>query len=125
MIRILSICAILAGCTTWNPPAEFDGPFAGEMVVQRMPQANVQASCDAMFAWAGYDIETTPQQLGCAAEVSGVCYIITIDRMTDGVTPQAVLRHERGHCNGWPEDHGGTRPTNERSQQNGDSDPND
>lgn len=93
------------GSVTWDPPAQYDRPFAGEEAIHLLPQREVPAACERLFDWAGLEIETTPNQKGCAAFKGKVGVIISIDAPFQGVTPEAVIRHERGHLNGWPADH--------------------
>jgi hypothetical protein len=38
--------------------------------------------------------------VGCSKVIDGKCYIVRVD---DAV----VARHERAHCNGWPQSHYG------------------
>jgi hypothetical protein len=90
----------------WNPPARYDVPFPGAMHVYRMHPREVPAACGNLFARYGLNIQTGPMQRGCAAYEGNKCEIVTIDRPAYGTTPEAVLRHERGHCNGWGADHG-------------------
>jgi len=48
-----------------------------------------------------------PKVGGCAIVKDGVCYI-TIRQELTKVDRDAVLRHENGHCNGWPQNHPGS-----------------
>ena len=47
------------------------------------------------------------KQLGCSEfhPFENRCIIVMIDKPSLGVSPEAVLRHEIGHCNGWPSNH--------------------
>lgn len=93
------------GSVTWNPPARYDRPFSGFVDIRRMPQSQVMDACRKLFADAGLDIPVTPQQKGCAVYKGRNGVIIAIDGLYMGVSPEAVIRHERGHLNGWPADH--------------------
>lgn len=82
----------------WNPPAEFDFPFPGKMEVRRLPQRKVVQEC----AKISNGKLTALDRRGCSKRVSkDFCRVITIDKPYKGATPEAVLRHEQGHCNGW------------------------
>lgn len=91
----------------WNPPAQYDKPFPGRMVVRQMPPRQVPGACQQMFDARGMNLTAGFGQRGCAVQVGDQCQVITIDRPAYGTTPDAVVRHERGHCNGWGADHGG------------------
>lgn len=91
--------------TTWNPPAAYDHPYTGHMTLFQVPQRQVPSLCKQLFLSNSADIEVTPAQKGCAWHYQDNCLVITIDRPFRGITPAAVLRHETGHCNGWPADH--------------------
>lgn len=89
----------------WNPPAEYDKPFGGTMYVYRHAPEHVPGECRKLFELAGLDIFVWPTQTGCAAFRGETCIVIIRDRTVQDITPEAILRHERGHCNGWPADH--------------------
>ncbi len=91
--------------TEWNPPARYDRPFDGKLTIARLPQWRVPGACRALFAGAGLNITVTPTQKGCAVAMGRRCSVIIIARAYRGVTPEAVLRHEIGHCNGWSNNH--------------------
>lgn len=45
---------------------------------------------------------TALDRRGCSKILSPTkCLIITVDRPYRKATPEAVFRHEQGHCNGW------------------------
>ncbi len=97
--------ALADGSTIWNPPARYDHKFDGKQTILRMPQTEVMEACRRLFEDAGLEIEVSPTQKGCAVFKGSDGTIIVIDRPYKGVTPEAVIRHERGHLNGWPSDH--------------------
>lgn len=85
---------------TWNPPARFDHPYHGHLIVHRLPQSEIVRLCRAMhMPGAGMN------QHGCSHRDIGWCEVWIIDKTFIRATPQAVLRHEIGHCNGWPANH--------------------
>jgi len=50
--------------------------------------------------------------LACSFRGEDYCKIVRRDEATinaKGYTLETVMRHEVGHCNGWPEDHAGAR----------------
>jgi hypothetical protein len=89
----------------WNPPARFDHPYDGELTVMKLPQPLLQNVCRQLFPQFGYSDTTHKDQRGCSIPRDGHCLVVTIDKPFNGATPDAVLRHERGHCNGWPANH--------------------
>ncbi|TIV83785.1 MAG: hypothetical protein E5V64_06365 [Mesorhizobium sp.] len=114
MRTALALCALLiagpafAGINdpTWNPPARFDHSYSGKLTLRRLPQKQVVTECAKLFA--RYKVEATAslKQRGCSAITSKTsCTVITVDKPYALATPQAVLRHELGHCNGWPASH--------------------
>lgn len=88
----------------WNPPAKFDRPFHGETAIRKLHPKHIEPACKRLYSHYGMESPDTP---GCAVltNFGSRCYIIVIDRPFGGTTPEAVIRHEVGHCNGWPADH--------------------
>jgi hypothetical protein len=87
------------------PPAEYDHPYKGEVKIWRSAsQDEIKSKCPP---------SAFPYHLGCGGpRSSGECHILMADDETirkHGWTPEIVLRHEIGHCNGWPVDHKGAR----------------
>jgi len=84
------------------PPPEYDHPFTGKLEVHYLNDGalEIKAHCPA---------NKYGQRLGCATIIRPeYCqiYIGPIDELeTYGLTDITVLRHEIGHCNGWPGDH--------------------
>lgn len=93
------------GSVTWNPPTKYDHPFEGDEVIRRLPQKEVVEECKKLFDDANLDIPVSPKQKGCAVYQGSDGTIIVIDKPFEGITPEAAIRHERGHLNGWPSDH--------------------
>lgn len=90
----------------WNPPKRFDHAYSGNLTVRYLPQKQVIKACKKLFAKYNIVAETTLRQHGCAAITSDTsCTVIVINKMFALATPKAVVRHEVGHCNGWPADH--------------------
>lgn len=93
------------GSVTWNPPERYDHKFDGKEIIRRLPQSEVPEACRKLFAKAGLDIAVTEKQKGCAIYQGKRGEIIVIDKPFMGVTPEAAIRHERGHLNGWDQHH--------------------
>lgn len=87
----------------WNPPKKYDHPFKGTLDYQEMPQKQLVSACEALLKPLGIKVHSN--QRGCSYVQGNKCHVISIDTVFNGTTPQAVLRHETGHCNGWPADH--------------------
>lgn len=88
---------------TWNPPARFDHPYHGKLTVYRLPQPEVARRCKMLGVPGAYS-----NQRGCSfyfGTPGTACTIIVIKEPYQEQTPLAVIRHEIGHCNGWPADH--------------------
>jgi hypothetical protein len=88
------------------PPPEFDKPYEGILAIYRMPLADVQKLCSVNTYACSWVKHIPISQIGDRI----ACYIII---SPDDVLAQRgerqgyndVLRHEIGHCNGWPSDH--------------------
>jgi hypothetical protein len=96
----------------WNvlpivPPAEFDRDYPGMLRITRLSSEDaVRAQCQgAVFNYG--------RALGCAHRFGNtvcVVYIAEDDLLASvGIDYEIALRHERGHCNGWANDHPGAR----------------
>jgi hypothetical protein len=108
--HILAVIVLLA--MTWPawgqnviPPEEYDHAFNGEVKIWReASQEVIKSKCPASIF---------PYHLGCGGKrANGECHILMADDATIkhyGWTPEIVLRHEVGHCNGWPVNHPGAR----------------
>jgi hypothetical protein len=93
------------GSVTWNPPKRYDHAFDGKETIRHLPQAEVPEACRRLFRDAGLEISVGPKQKGCAVYQGKNGTIIVVDKPFGGATPDAIIRHERGHLNGWPADH--------------------
>jgi hypothetical protein len=102
-LSVLSASAAHADTTRPSllPPTEFDRPFDGTTVVERVDNLiDLKRAC--------YMLEGS---VGCAHSSEGHC---RITMMPDHyyrlhlMDPMDVFRHEMGHCNGWPGNHIGT-----------------
>lgn len=92
----------------WNPPARFSGPYKGELTLRYLPPEQVFPVCAKMLAEAnGTDKGTYPGMRGCSvrSEKGTKCNVVVVDRVWKKATPEAILRHELGHCKGWPFEH--------------------
>lgn len=92
---------------TWDPPAPYNRPYTGKLTVHKLPPKMVTEVCARLFAERGRKLFSTNKQRGCAvsSDSDRACTVVIIDRYVFGTTPEAVLRHELGHCNGWPSHH--------------------
>jgi hypothetical protein len=85
------------------PPLEYDYPYEGKLTIQRVNTvAELQDACNV-----------TKWLLGCSRPGATSCHIVLVadDVIRKwGWTPELMMRHEMGHCNGWPGDHRGQRP---------------
>jgi hypothetical protein len=91
------------------PPAKYDHPYTGKLTIERVTDpAAVRAHCP-----------NTKKPLGCAHHARDLSwcrvYVVSDEyinqqysaetRKLFGYTYENFLRHELGHCNGWPSDH--------------------
>jgi hypothetical protein len=73
------------------PPERYDH-YSGPVIERVLPLDEARKLCAEIGIYAD----------GCAGIIqsSGVCYIVV---PSDGFdTVEAYIRHERGHCAGWP-----------------------
>jgi hypothetical protein len=108
--------AIIAGCVVLSvlsapgayatgkgdtlPPAEFDKPFTDELHIVRVPNMKeMGATCKETSKFA------------CATRPKNVTYCVMFLLPEKQIKARGqnalafILRHELGHCNGWPGDH--------------------
>lgn len=82
----------------WAPPARYDHTPRRPMVVREYPRHKVGEICGML---------TKVRADGCALpDWRGTCIVYMPPRAS--LSPArwtALLRHERGHCNGWPAHH--------------------
>lgn len=79
------------------PPARYDHPYPGVVNVTYLPP-------DKLMQVGGQVEHPGAILLGCTTAV-GPKSVYHVYISTQAPNPQEVLRHERGHCNGWPGDH--------------------
>lgn len=90
----------------WNPPARYDHPYSGDLTVIKRPQKEVIVLCRELFKKYDIPAKSNFRQRGCSAITSPTsCTVIMIDRPFRSTKPDAVRRHEVGHCNKWPSSH--------------------
>lgn len=85
------------------PPVEYDRNYEGDLTIKMVE--SVEELRDACGL-------TDPQILGCSIRTPTACLIILVPDYVmrkRSWTSGLILRHEIGHCNGWPGDHNGQR----------------
>jgi hypothetical protein len=103
-----TLALLLATATTAQaqllPPPQYDHEFPAQLTVETVAtQAELARICPNAAA-------RTPNMIGCAirANDGSSCRIILVpDSIIQALhsTRSRILRHEIGHCNGWPADH--------------------
>ena len=95
----------------WRPPVEYDKPYEGVLITQRLPIDQLHKICAPYQLACTMPISTGPNGIGWRLGFDGnrvACLMILppdsyiLEHHQD---PKEVLRHELGHCNGWPSDH--------------------
>lgn len=101
LVLLLLSSPAMAGKTdpTWNPPARFDHAFAGQVTIHRLPQMTIVDVCANLIGKRSFI------QHGCSRLEGNLCTVWIVNKTYMDATPEAVLRHEIGHCNGWPASH--------------------
>jgi hypothetical protein len=99
MIRGIALLALLAACSPHAPPARYDRPFRGHILVQELPAHEANMACQANKTSRSGSVA------GCSfLEGRGtVCHVI-INRHA-AYDRAALIRHEVAHCNGWSQAH--------------------
>ena len=85
------------------PPVEYDHEY-GDLTIQLVN------TLEELYAICG---TKTPFMLACSYINQKSCLVIMVNdsiMRRNGWTTGLLLRHEQGHCNGWPGDHTGQRP---------------
>jgi hypothetical protein len=85
------------------PPVEYDKPYPGKITIETVTNEQLRARC----------ANASMSSLGCAYPGATSCHILLVDEAAIravGWTVELILRHERAHCNGWPQAHPGRRP---------------
>lgn len=82
------------------PPEQYDHTPKMPVTVERVTKDQLLAQC----------YTATKSSLGCAFPSSTSCRIIIVDDAAmradgRGWTYELMFRHERAHCNGWPQAH--------------------
>jgi hypothetical protein len=87
------------------PPVEFDHALAGPVeVIDIESEERLRQLCHMTQTHQGVNV------IGCAGRKPDRCVIyLGPIPASSGITRNINLRHELGHCNGWPADHAGIR----------------
>jgi hypothetical protein len=75
-----------------EPPLQYDHPFHGQVIEQRLSQLQLFFLCHGPTS-------------ACSWVRKGVCHVVISTGEKDGRTIALMRRHEIGHCNGWPGSH--------------------
>jgi hypothetical protein len=85
------------------PPEQYDHDYDGDLTIK------IVDTIEELRALCKLD---APQLVACSTHNSQSCLIVMVkDELMRqrGWTTGLLLRHERGHCNGWGADHAGER----------------
>jgi hypothetical protein len=85
------------------PPVEYDHWYEGDLTIK------IVDSLEELYILCAVKKD---YMLACALPGGTSCVIIMVNdeiMRTQGWTTGVLVRHEIGHCNGWPGDHGGVR----------------
>jgi hypothetical protein len=77
-----------------EPPPRYNHPYAGAVIERVLPLQEARRACAHMGVHAD----------ACSWLAKNKCYLV-IPRGGPVKDLRAYARHERAHCNGWPEDH--------------------
>lgn len=82
------------GAHVQPPPARYDHPFRGRLVINYVD--DIVRSCQAGNVFG--------RVVGCAYLGRGQCTILIAKGVSEQMR-QDLIRHETAHCNGWPANH--------------------
>jgi hypothetical protein len=96
---------------TFRPPPEYDKPFEGALVVRYFDDDQIKQFCarGSIACSIYFKLPDSP-----------MCILILPKNESlqkRGIEPDEVYRHENGHCNGWPGDHGGKNWEQKRAEE--------
>ena len=77
-----------------EPPPPYNHAYAGPVIERVLPLGAARSAC----AQKGVHADA------CSWLAHGTCYLV-IPRNGPVKDLRAYVRHERAHCNGWPETH--------------------
>jgi hypothetical protein len=77
-----------------QPPARYNHPYSGPVIERVLPLSEARRACARMGVSAD----------ACSWAAKNKCYLV-IPRGGPVKDLPPYVRHERAHCNGWPEDH--------------------
>jgi hypothetical protein len=116
MIRALSIVLALLLTTPsfamspppWRPPARYDHPFKGKRIIKELPAWQLFSACSKLGSLVQYACtiiggEIPGKQCTSYVLARGHYYLWT--SKVDAAGFNELVRHETGHCNGWPANH--------------------
>ena len=95
----------------WFPPAEYDKPYEGVLMTQRLPFDQLRKVCAPGQMACAMPITVGPNGSGWQISLTGNRAACLIIMPSDSYLwehhqdPKDTIRHETGHCNGWPGDH--------------------
>jgi len=95
----------------WFPPAEYDKPYEGVLMTQRLPIDQLHKVCAPGQMACAMPISIGPNGKGWQISLTGNRAACLILMPSDSYLwehhqdPKDTIRHEIGHCNGWPGDH--------------------
>jgi len=86
------------------PPPEYDHDYQGDLTIK------MADTIEELRILCATGAQSNPNLLACSQHNETSCLIIMVrDEVMRqrGFSTGLLLQHERGHCNGWPGDHGG------------------
>lgn len=103
----LLIASAAHALTVDSPPEQYDHPHRN-LVILEVGHFDVRRTCSKLFGRRNFGM--LGRIHACTAVGDGVapCLVILPKAGEAGISKRdrdALLRHERAHCNGWPGDH--------------------
>lgn len=108
MYRVLLAALLMVPTVAFAqmPPKKYDHPFDGKLTITEVEYGTARAFCRKNYNSASM------AKYGCATLYEdGSCHIVVSKQSSKnpGYRKSQVLRHEIGHCNGWPANHPNAR----------------
>jgi|SRR6516165_9021613 len=106
------------------PPIAYDHPFRGKLTIERdLDQDTLHERCHTRGVTLGCTlIPAANECIILLAKQDAFNFIRDMLAKKDSLKrvgepdPQSIIRHETGHCNGWPADHPGARFVDEANR---------
>ncbi len=106
-ILLLSTPAYSAPVFNWPPPTRYAQPFKGRVLVYPLSSWDIISRCGMAYACTpiGGDRPSRMKTVKTCSIVVMKVGSSVFGKVIDKQSYNNLVRHEKGHCNGWPANH--------------------